>query len=75
LDVTIAEAVPRPGPELDEGDLADYGYTGDGITQESPGIIPQLQEKRGQGLRFIQQLLVRFLLGEYISKCQNTSGD
>jgi hypothetical protein len=62
LDEMIAEAAPRSGPEFDEGEIADYEFTGDRITEESLGSIPRLQVRRGETLTFIQELLIRFLL-------------
>jgi hypothetical protein len=57
-----AEAAPRPGPELNEGDIADYGYRGNDITEESLGSVPRLQIRRRPKLTFMQELLIRFLL-------------
>jgi hypothetical protein len=57
----IAEAVPRSGPEFDEGEIADSEFAGDSITEESLGSVPRLQVRRGETLTFIQELLIRFL--------------
>jgi hypothetical protein len=62
LDPMIAEAAPRSGPEFDEGEIADYEFTGDSITEESLGSVPGLHVRRGETLIFIQELLIRFLL-------------
>jgi hypothetical protein len=38
---------PRPRPSLDEGDLADYGYTADEMREESLESVPQLEITKG----------------------------
>jgi hypothetical protein len=63
--VTIAEAIARIGAELDKGNLADYGCTGDDITDESLGSVSRIQVPREQTLTVIRELSIRFLLGDW----------
>jgi hypothetical protein len=67
-EAMTAEAPPWPGggPELDEGNRADYEHTGNVIKDESITRAPRLQVTRRQTLIFIRELLVRFLLEHFL---------
>jgi hypothetical protein len=72
MDAIIGEAVPTP--DYAEIYLADYEYSGDGITEDSLENVPRRQERAKQTLTFIRELLVQLLL-EDLPQGEATSDD
>jgi hypothetical protein len=57
-----AGASPGTDTESVQGLLADLGYRGDNLTEESLGRVPRPQIMRGQALTLVHKLLVGFIV-------------